>query len=109
MKESSKMVRIGKITAVNVERMRARVTFSDKNSNSGDLVSAELPILTIGAGFNKFYYNYRVGESVVCIYPSNDEDGERYIIGRFKTRESGKKANDINKTRLELREKSLIK
>lgn len=102
------IVRIGKISAVNVERMRARVVFEDKDSTAGQMVSAELPILTIGAGTNKVYFNYRVGESVVCIFSENAEDGTGYIVGSYNHDESELRANDLRVTRFDFGDKFSI-
>lgn len=102
------VVRIGKISSVNVERMRARVVFEDKDSTAGQMVSAELPILTIGAGTNKVYFNYRVGEIVICIFSENAEDGTGYIVGSFNSDDSELRANNIHVTRFDFGEKFSI-
>ena len=102
------IVRIGKISSVNVERMRARVVFEDKDSAAGQMVSAELPILTIGAGTNKVYFNYRVGETVVCIFRENAEDGTGYIVGSYNHNESELRANDLHVTRFDFGDKFSI-
>ena len=105
MNDNKKMVRIGKISSVNVERMRARVVFEDKDSKTGELVSAELPLLTNGAGQNKHYFNYRVGEEVVCVFPVNDDDGSGYIVGSYNHDESELRANDMHVTRFDFGDK----
>ena len=102
------VVRIGKISSVNEERMRARVVFEDKDSTAGQMVSAELPILTIGAGTNKVYFNYRVGESVLCLFCENAEDGTGYIVGSFNSDESELRANNLHVTRFDFGDKFTI-
>ena len=72
------LVREGEITQIYPERMTARVTFGDKD----DIVSAELGILTQGSAKNKKYFNYDIGDQVVCLFAPNDEtSGTGWIIG----------------------------
>ena len=58
--------------------MTARVTFGDKDDN----VSAELGILTQGSSKNKKYFNFAIGDQVVCLFAPNDEtSGTGWIVG----------------------------
>lgn len=76
------MIRIGKISSVNGTDCTARVTFGDKDS----LVSAELPIITIGSKDTRAYWLPEVGTQVLCVFQPNTSgrgvcDG--FIIGAF--------------------------
>ena len=72
------LVREGEITQIYPERMTARVTFGDKDNN----VSAELSITTQCSAKNKKYFNYDIGDQVVCLFAPNDEtSGTGWIIG----------------------------
>lgn len=72
------LVREGEITQIYPERMTARVTFDDRDDN----VSAELSILTQGSSKNKSYFNFSVGDQVVCLFAPNDEtSGTGWILG----------------------------
>lgn len=76
------MIRIGKISSVNGTECTARVTFGDKDS----LVSAELPIITIGSKDTRGYWLPEVGTQVLCVFQPNTSgrgvcDG--FVIGAF--------------------------
>lgn len=76
--EARDIVKEGIVSEVYPERHSARVTFEDK----ADLVSAELPIMTLCAQDNKFYSMPDVGETVICLFATNDgTSGEGWIIG----------------------------
>lgn len=71
-------VREGTVDKVYPSRHSARVTFEDR----GNLVSAEIPVLTTFASKNKAYNLPDVGERVVVLQTSNDPtSGSGYIIG----------------------------
>lgn len=70
-------LREGVVTAVYAERCSARVEFQDKDS----MVSAELPILQPAGARNKFFFLVDVGDSVVCLFAPNSDDGTGFIIG----------------------------
>lgn len=76
------LIRIGRVSAVNGAECSARVTFGDKD----DLVSAELPIITIGSKDTKAYWVPEVDTQVLCVFNPNTsgsglDDG--FIIGAF--------------------------
>lgn len=70
------LIRIGTISAVNGAACSARVVFDDKD----DLVSAELPIITIGSSQTRAYWIPEVGTQVLCIFQPN---ASGFIIGAF--------------------------
>lgn len=71
------LIKEGIVSSVNPEKCSARVVFPDKDS----LVSAELPILQPAGMKNKFYSLPDVGDSVVCLFAPNSQDGTGFIIG----------------------------
>lgn len=76
------LIRIGTISAVNGAACSARVVFDDKD----DLVSAELPIITIGSSQTRAYWIPEVGTQVLCIFQPNASGcgiGSGFIIGAF--------------------------
>lgn len=76
--EARQIVREGIVSAVYPQTHSARVCFQDKDN----LISANLPVLTTCAYKNKSYSLPDVGESVVCLFATNDEDGgSGFIIG----------------------------
>lgn len=76
--ESRRLISEGVVSVVYPERHSARVTFPDKD----DVVSAELPILTPCGSQNKSYSLPDVGESVICLFSSNDDlSGTGFILG----------------------------
>ena len=102
MSDQSKLIRLGKVTSCDPSTMRARVTFSDRTSNNGELTSAELPILTFGSEKNKFYSNIDIGTTVVCCFLGNDDDGTGFILGCIATDITEMKANSQDITRMDL-------
>lgn len=80
--EIKNLIRIGSVSAVNGEVCSARVTFEEKD----DLVSAELPIVTIGSRDTKAYWLPEVGTQVLCIFQPNMSGcgmNDGFIIGAF--------------------------
>jgi phage baseplate assembly protein gpV len=74
--------REGTVTEVFPERHSARVKFNDLDN----LVSAEMPVLTLAAGKNKSYWLPDIDEKVVCLMASNSgQSGGGYIIGSLYT------------------------
>lgn len=61
------LIRIGTVSAVNGKSCCARVAFEDKDN----MVSAELPIITIGSRQTKAYWLPEVGTQVLCIFQPN--------------------------------------
>lgn len=98
----TKTIRLGKVTSCDPQKMRARVTFSDRTSSAGELTSAELPILSLGTETNKFYTNIDVGTTVVCCFLENDDDGTGFILGCVATDVTEMKANSQDITRMDL-------
>lgn len=97
-----KLIRLGKVTSCDPSTMRARVTFSDRESSAGELTSAALPILTLGTETNKIYSNIDVGTTVVCCFLGNDDDGTGFILGCLATDKTEMKANSQDITRIDL-------
>ncbi|MBQ9487273.1 MAG: phage baseplate assembly protein V [Selenomonadaceae bacterium] len=76
--EARDLVKEGIVSEVYPARHSARVTFEDKDN----VVSAELPIMTLWALDNKAYALPDIGETVLCLFATNaDTTGEGWIIG----------------------------
>lgn len=76
------LIRIGTVSAVNGESCSARVAFEDKDN----MVSAELPIITIGSRQTKAYWLPEVGTQVLCIFQPNASGSgisKGFVIGAF--------------------------
>ena len=87
------IVREGIVSVVYNERHSCRVTFPDRSG----LVSAELPVLTCAAFKNQAYGLPCVGERVVVLMTSNDEQGKAgYIIGSLYTGDNLPSVNNEN-------------
>lgn len=76
----TKMVRIGKVSSVNIEKARVQVVFEDIDN----MVSVDLPLLFPQGLKNKFYAVPDIGENVVCLFIEQGlSDG--YCLGSFYT------------------------
>ncbi len=87
------LVRVGKVSSVNGETCRARVTFPDKE----DVVSDELPILQTGAAATAGYWVPEVGTQVLCLFlpnPSGHGLNAGFILGAFYTKVAPPKETD---------------
>lgn len=76
------LIRIGTVSAVNGASCSARVAFEDKDN----MVSAELPIITIGSRQTKAYWLPEVGTQVLCIFQPNASGSgisKGFVIGAF--------------------------
>ena len=76
------LIRIGTVSAVNGESCSARVVFEDKDN----MVSAELPIITIGSKQTKAYWLPEVGTQALCIFQPNASGSgisKGFVIGAF--------------------------
>lgn len=76
------IIRIGKVSSVNGDSCTATVVFDDCD----DLVSTELPIITIGSNGTRGYWIPEVGTQVLCLFLPNTsgtgvDDG--FILGAF--------------------------
>jgi len=71
-------IKQAKVSSVNPARMRARVTYEDRNG----VVSAELPILCQGSSKNKHYWLPDVGEQV-AVAEADEGGGQGFILGSF--------------------------
>lgn len=76
------VIRIGKVSSVNGENCAATVVFDDRD----ELVSAELPIITIGSNGTRGYWIPEVETQVLCLFLPNAngtgvDDG--FILGAF--------------------------
>ncbi len=87
------LIRIGTVSAVNGESCSARVAFEDKDN----MVSAELPIITIGSKQTKAYWLPEVGTQVLVYDKWSPADTLagcilRQITGSLGTVDRGVKA-----------------
>lgn len=76
------LIRIGTVSAVNGASCSARVAFEDKDN----MVSAELPIITIGSRQTKAYWLPDVGTQVLCIFQPNASGSgisKGFVMGAF--------------------------
>lgn len=76
------LIRIGTVSAINGASCSARVAFEDKDN----MVSAELPIITIGSKQTKAYWLPEVGTQVLCIFQPNASGSgisKGFVIGAF--------------------------
>lgn len=103
--EARDIVKEGIISEVYPERHSARVTFEDK----ADLVSAELPIMTKWAQENKAYALPDVGETVICLFATNDgTSGEGWIIGSRFHEKSKPNAKSQDVSRIDFQDGTFI-
>lgn len=76
----TKMVRIGKVSSVNIEKARVQVVFEDIDN----MVSVDLPLLFPQGLKNKFYAVPDIGENVLCLFIEQGlSDG--FCLGSFYT------------------------
>ena len=76
------IIRIGRVSSIDVNTNTARVAFSDKD----DLVSGNLMIVNRGSMVDKDYWIPDIDEQVLCLMlPNNSGQGlnEGFIIGSF--------------------------
>lgn len=76
------VIRVGRVSSVNGTNCTAKVTFPDKD----DLVSQELPIVTIGSNGTLGYWVPEVDTQVLCVFlpnPSGKGMNDGFIIGAF--------------------------
>lgn len=74
------LIRIGRVSSINPLKCTAKVTFPDKD----DMVSDELPILTIGTNKTKAYFLPAIDTQVLCIFlPNNSGKGinDGFVLG----------------------------
>lgn len=64
------MLRFGNISAIDVAKGYARVTFLDDN-----VVSDWLQVVTLGSLQNKYFHTFDINEQVACLMDENMEDG----------------------------------
>ena len=103
--EAREIVKEGIVSDVFPERHSARVTFEDKD----DVVSAELPVLCLFALKNKAYALPDVGDSVVCIFATNDgTTGDGWILGSRDRDDATPKVSSIDKSRLDFEDGTYI-
>lgn len=99
------IVKEGIISEVFPERHTARVTFEDKDN----MVSAELPIITLWAMENKAYALPDIGETVLCLFATNaDTTGEGWIIGSRFHDKSTPNANNQDICRVDFKDGTSI-
>ena len=80
------IIRIGRVSSVDVNTNTARVAFSDKD----DLVSGNLMIINRGSMVDKDYWIPDIDEQVLCLMmPNKSGQGlnEGFIIGSFFSKE----------------------
>ena len=82
------IIRIGRVSSIDVSTNTARVAFSDKD----DLVSGNLMIVNRGSMVDKDYWIPDIYEQVLCLMmPNKSGQGlnEGFIIGSFFSAEDG--------------------
>ena len=82
------ILRIGRVSSIDVNTNTARVAFSDKD----DLVSGNLMIVNRGSMVDKDYWIPDIDEQVLCLMlPNKSGQGlnEGFIIGSFFSTEDG--------------------
>ncbi len=81
------------------------MTFEDKDN----MVSAELPIITLWAMDNKAYALPDIGETVLCLFATNaDTTGEGWIIGSRFHDKSPPNANTQDICRIDFKDGTSI-
>ena len=102
------LIRIGTVSAVNGESCSARVAFEDKDN----MVSAELPIITIGSRQTKAYWLPEVGTQVLCIFQPNASGSgisKGFIIGAFYSTQDAPVERDANARSITFADGSFIR
>lgn len=102
------LIRIGTVSAVNGESCSARVVFDDKDN----MVSAELPIITIGSKQTKAYWLPEVGTQVLCIFQPNASGSgisKGFIIGAFYSTQDAPVESDANARSITFADGSFIR
>ena len=103
--DARQLVKEGTVTVTYPERHTARVVFPDK----GDMVGAEMPILTSCSAGNKSYAMPDVGDMVVCLMATNsDMTGTGWIIGSRFNDKSKPNANSQDVTRIDFSDGSFV-
>jgi len=103
--ESRRLISEGIVSVVYPERHSARVTFPDKD----DVVSAELPILTTCGSQNKSYSLPDVGESVICLFATEDDmSGTGFILGARYDDKNPPAVNSQDVTRIDFKDGTFI-
>lgn len=102
------LIRIGTISAVNGAACSARVVFDDKDN----MVSAELPIITIGSKQTKAYWLPEVGTQVLCIFQPNSSGSgisKGFVIGAFYSTQDALVESDANARSITFADGSFIR
>ncbi len=102
------LVRVGRVSAVNGAKCRARVTFPDKE----DVVSDELPVLQTGAAATAGYWVPEVGTQVLCVFlpnPSGHGLNAGFIVGAFYTEAAPPKESDPDVREIRFTDGSFIR
>lgn len=102
------LIRIGTISAVNGAACSARVVFDDKDN----MVSAELPIITIGSKQTKAYWLPEVGTQVLCIFQPNSSGSgisKGFVIGAFYSTQDAPVESDANARSITFADGSFIR
>lgn len=89
------VIRIGKVSSVNGANCTAKVVFDDRD----ELVTDELPIITIGSNGTRGYWVPEVNTQVLCLFLPNAsgsgvDDG--FILGAFYSRADPPPETDPN-------------
>ena len=99
------LVRVGIVSSTTPEQNTVRVVFEDKDN----LVSSDLRILHIGSAGNKFFWMPDVGDEVVCLFPTNDENYcDGFIIGCLFNEKQKPNAKSQDVTRLDFQDGTFI-
>ena len=80
------IIKIGKVSSVNGKNCTARVVFNDCDN----MLSAELPIVTIGSHGTRGYWLPEVETQVLCLFlPNHNGNGvdDGFILGAFYSKQ----------------------
>lgn len=101
------IIRIGKVSSVNVEDMTAKVVFPDKNN----LISAELHMVNRGSLKYQDYWIPDIDEQVLCVFLPNVTGrgvSEGFILGSFFSKISPPQSANQNIRRVDFGDGSYI-
>lgn len=102
------IIRIGRVSSIDVNANTARVAFSDKD----DLVSGNLMIVNRGSMVDKDYWIPDIDEQVLCLMmPNKSGQGlnEGFIIGSFFSKEDKPQERSVDVRAIKFGDGTVIK
>ena len=102
------IIRIGRVSSIDVNTNTARVAFSDKD----DLVSGNLMIVNRGSMVDKDYWIPDIDEQVLCLMlPNKSGQGlnEGFIIGSFFSKEDKPQERSVDVRAIKFGDGTVIK